>query len=283
MKTILFALFLSIISTVAAAFTTTGFQGPYGVAIDPKTNNVYVSNVNGDPANKDNNGFISRLKPDGSVDQIKFIDGAATKDLNLHAPKGMVVLGSTLYVADIDKLHAFDITTGKKLFDVNFGDLTVKHFYDIAVGPDNILYLTDGGANIIYRIDVARLHEVTTLAGGDFLGGPRGIKWYPTRQIFLVALADSGEVIALDRAGKRQAVAQMFVKPACSIALDDLSRLYLTSNKLNSVYLIQPNMLISAFRLGVIGATGIAYASEGKQLIVSLYDSNEVQSFPLDQ
>lgn len=261
------------------AFTTTGFQNPYGVAIDSKTNLIYVSNVNGQFSTRDDNGFISRLKGDGTMDQLRFIDGAS-KETTLHAPKGMAILGTTLYVADIDKLHAFDLATGKLLFDVNFGNLPIQHFYDLAVGPDEALYLTDGPANVIYRIDVARLHEVTTFVGSDVLGQPHGICWYPSKQVFAVAGWSAGQVQAFDRSGKRQSFPSISVRTLEGITADDAGNLYISSQSLSAVYRVASNFGIASFGLGVASPAGVVFHKAGSEVIVASFEGNTVQSFP---
>ena len=72
----------------AILVTGVGLATPESVLHD-RTADVYlVSNVNGAPVDKDDNGFISRLSPHGSVVELKWIDGA-DEDVTLNAPKGM--------------------------------------------------------------------------------------------------------------------------------------------------------------------------------------------------
>lgn len=263
----------------ARAFSTPGFQNPYGIVADPKTNFLYISNTNGAADACDNNGFISRLKGDGSVDQLRFIDGAAS-GVELNAPKGMALVASTLYVADLDKLRAFDVATGKPLFDVNFGDLPVQHFYGIALGPDESLYLTDGPANVIYRIDIPRLHEVTTFSSGDGLGQPHGICWYGARQLFVVGGWSSGQVIAFDRSGKRQPLPAVLVRTPEGIAADGADNLYIASPSLAAVFRLASNFGISSFGLGINTPAGVAFHPGGKEIVITSLEGNTVQSLP---
>lgn len=264
----------------ALAFTASGFQNPYGVVVDPKTNFIYVSNVNGDINERDDNGFISRLKGDGTIDSLRFIDGAV-KEVDLHAPTGVAVAGTTLYVADIDKLHAFDLSTGKLLFNVNFGELPVQHFFDVATGPDEALYVSDGPGNTIYRVDVPRLHEVTTLVSGEILGAPHGICWFPARQVFAVAGSLSGQVKAFDRAGKLQSAPSIFLKNLEGIASDDSGNMYVASQTLSAVFKIGPNFALSSFGLGIDSPAGVEYQNSSKELIITLFNSGVVESLPV--
>lgn len=264
----------------AFAFSTQGFSGPYGVAVDTKTNYLYVSNVNGALDARDDNGFISRLKGDGTVDQLRFIDGANPK-IALHAPKGMAILGTTLYVTDIDKLHAFDLTSGQPLFDVNFGTLPVQHFYDVKSGPDGALYLADGPGNTVYKVDVPKQHEVTTLTTGDMLGQPHGVAWFPVRSCFVVSGWSSGQVTAYDRAGKRQPYPSIFLRTIEGIDADDTGSFFVTSAGLNAVYRVAANFALSALKLGFPSPAGLAFHRAGNQVIVASFDGNTVESIPI--
>src|SRR5262245_42159091 len=58
-----------------------GFATPESVLYLPDQDIYLVSNINGKPADHDDNGFISKLGPDGRVIDLKWIDG--TKPLTL--------------------------------------------------------------------------------------------------------------------------------------------------------------------------------------------------------
>jgi hypothetical protein len=55
-----------------------GFTQPEAVRYDPDQDVYFVSNFGtGDASAKDNNGFISRMTPNGKVEQLKFIAAGA--------------------------------------------------------------------------------------------------------------------------------------------------------------------------------------------------------------
>src|SRR2546428_4593968 len=78
--------------------TVEGFLTPESVLHDSVQDIYFVSNINGSPTAKDNNGFISRVKPDGAVENLKFIEGGRS-GITLNAPKGLALAGDTLWVA----------------------------------------------------------------------------------------------------------------------------------------------------------------------------------------
>src|SRR5439155_172729 len=67
-----------------------GFLTPESVKYDTAQDVYFVSNVNGGPLAKDNNGFISRVRPDGAIENLKFVEGAHN-GVPLNAPKGLAL------------------------------------------------------------------------------------------------------------------------------------------------------------------------------------------------
>ncbi len=122
---------------------TTGLAGPESVVFDPQLNNLYVSNVNGDPSAKDGNGYISIVKLDGRLVNEKWVIG-------LHAPKGLAIHGRTLYTADIDELVAIDIDTGTITRRHRVDD--AKFLNDVAAAPNGDIFVSDMMLNRIHRL-----------------------------------------------------------------------------------------------------------------------------------
>ena len=161
-----------------------GFKHPESVKYDPGLDVWYVSNINGDPLAKDGNGFISRLKGDGSIDSLEFIAGGK-KDVTLNGPKGMAIVGDTLWVADIDAVRGFDRRTGVPLATVDLKG-QARFLNDIAAGPD-ALYVTDSGFGPDGKGGMAHPgpDQVFRIAGGkatlalknSALAAPNGIAW----------------------------------------------------------------------------------------------------------
>ncbi|MGD9295376.1 MAG: hypothetical protein PVI41_10880, partial [Roseobacter sp.] len=96
----------SVVVAQDIVWTLEGLEAPESAYFDEARNVLYVSNINGEPLAKDGNGYISRIGPDGQMQEAKWITG-------LDAPKGLVSDGATLYVSDIDRLVAIDIEKGR--------------------------------------------------------------------------------------------------------------------------------------------------------------------------
>ena len=173
-----------------------GFRAPASARHDSVQDIYFVSSINGGPLAKDNNGFISRVRPDGVVENLKFIEGAHN-GVTLNAPKGLAVAGDTLWVADIDVLRAFNARTGAPLDSISLAPLGAVFLNDIAVAPTGAIYVTDTGIRFddvgnmlhpgpdrIFRISPDR--QVTVAARGDTLGRPSGIALDAVGKRFIV-------------------------------------------------------------------------------------------------
>ena len=181
----------------------TGFRTPESVLYDETADAYIVSNINGSPLDKDDNGFLSRLAPDGTVMALKWIDGAAP-DVTLNAPKGMAIKGDTLFVADIDALRLFHRVSGAALGSRTVPGATFLN--DVAVGPDGTVYVTDSGlqagtqgfapsgSDAIYRFDASG--KPAAVARDTTLGRPNGLLADTTG--LTVVTFGSGEIFRLD-------------------------------------------------------------------------------------
>ena len=159
-----------------------GFSQPEAVRYDPDQDIYFVSNWGpGDAGAKDNNGYMSRMNPDGKIIQLKFIAGG-TRGATLNAPRGMTIVGDTLWVVDADAVRGFSRRTGAPLATADFSAFKLGFLNDITAGPD-ALYVTDTETNQIYRIAGGK---VTVALHDPALGGPNGITWDSASRRFIV-------------------------------------------------------------------------------------------------
>ena len=185
--------------SVSIRVADAGFSTPESVLHDEAADLYLVSNINGAPTDKDGNGFISRVAPDGSVVELKWIDGESP-GVTLHAPKGMAIANGNLYVADIDCLRSFDQVSGEPTGEICVDGATFLN--DVAAALDGSILFTDSGldptfapsgADAIYRLVGGS--EVLTVLAHPNLGAPNGV--FDTSDGILVVTFMSGEVFRI--------------------------------------------------------------------------------------
>lgn len=161
--------FLGLQSLNAGALEATklsNFNSPESVVANKDY--IFVANVGTklDPLNKDGDGYINIInKKDNTQTQV------FAKDLN--APKGMKIVGNTLYVVDIDVVYGFDIKTKQQVFK-----LPIKNsvFLNAIESLDkNTLLISDTGTYKIYKVDLKSKTYATFLDVDKSYGGPNGL------------------------------------------------------------------------------------------------------------
>jgi len=263
-----------------------GFATPESVLYDSIADVYLVSNVNGSPVEKDGNGFISRVSPDGQMLQREWIDGAA-QGVTLNAPKGLAIRDGKLYVADIDCVRMFDRESGTPAGEVCLKNATFLN--DIAASPDGSMFFTDSGLQMgaeglvpdgtdaVYRmIDDDR---VVAVKKDPSLGAPNGIAIGPLG--ILVASFGSGEVYRLDVDGNRTDM-----MPASKRQLDGLVLLpdggfMMSSWGDSAVYRVGHDGKVTKAVTGVEGPADIGYDPRRNRVLVPLFNANEVLIHPL--
>ncbi len=140
-----------------------GLARPESVVHDPATDVLYVSNINGAVMQKDGNGFISRLKSDGTILERSWVTG-------FNSPTGLGLRDRTLYVADVDTLVEVNAASGS---------ITKRHpangaifLNDVAVAEDGTVYVSDTPMNTIWRLKDGVFEPWLT---SDELEGPNGL------------------------------------------------------------------------------------------------------------
>ncbi len=158
----------------AVVALVTGFTGPEAVRYDPDQDVYFVSNFGpGNNMAQDNNGFISRMDADGSNVQREFMRG--DENVRLHAPRGIFIVGDTLWVADADGVKGFNRRTGAPVASIDIATgRQVIFLNDVAASPDGTLYVTDTGTNTIYRVSGRTVSVATQDAN---LNRPNGITY----------------------------------------------------------------------------------------------------------
>ncbi|MDP3643570.1 MAG: ATP/GTP-binding protein [Bacteroidota bacterium] len=128
--------------------TADGLKTPESILYDVSSNNIFVSNIDGQPSEKDGNGFISVLGAEGKLKTLKWITG-------LNAPKGLAIHNGNLYVADIDELVVINIKESK--ITNRYKVENAKFLNDVTAGEDGIVFVSDMQDHKIYALENDKL------------------------------------------------------------------------------------------------------------------------------
>ncbi|WP_439542419.1 SMP-30/gluconolactonase/LRE family protein [Hyphomicrobium sp.] len=149
--------------TPTKLWEATGFQNPESALADTASGTIYVSNVAGGPADRDGNGYISKLSLDGKVTAEKWVTG-------LDSPKGLALTGGKLYVADLDKLVEIDVGSGAIV--TKHEAAGAKILNDVAVDGEGRVYTSDWPGNAIWRLEGGTFEKWLE---SDKLANPNGL------------------------------------------------------------------------------------------------------------
>jgi len=264
----------------ALAFQISGMKTPESIVVDPETGVYYVSNINGHPLKKDNNGFISKIGPDEELIDLHFISGGKN-GVYLNAPKGLTLFGNHLYVADIDAVHRFDKTTGKFLGSIDLSLFNAKFLNDIAT-DNNKIYISDTLGNFLFSIEPKNNFRVGILAKGLALGRPNGLVYEETYKRLLVAAWKTGKILSVDQKGN---ILQIFRKKGLKnlegIALDQDGNIIFSSFSEGTIFRLKNYEQLEIIKSGLKTPGDISVDKTKKQILVPLLNSNQIYSFPL--
>jgi DNA-binding beta-propeller fold protein YncE len=159
--------------TLQPLWTLAGdFAAPESAYYDAQSNAVFVSSINGQILEKDGNGYISRVSPDGKMVSAKWVTG-------LNAPKGIRSLGGTLWVSDIDEVVSIDIAAARVTARVKVEG--AQFLNDVATAPDGTIYASDSNLARIYSIKDGK--SSVFVEGVDQVDVPNGLLVDGTRLI----------------------------------------------------------------------------------------------------
>jgi sugar lactone lactonase YvrE len=264
-------------------------QTPESVLWDSAQDVYFISNVNGNPNVKDNNGFISRVKPDSGVENLRFIAGGQDGVI-LHAPKGLALHGDTLWVTDIDAVRAFNAKTGRPLRMVDLRAQGAVFLNDVVFGPDGALYITDTGIQYdsagnmshpgtdrIYRITSNR--RVSVAAEGDSLQRPNGITWDATGNRFIVVAFGGPSVFSWKLGDKTPTLIAQ--GPGGFDGVVMAGGKVLVSSWTDSTVSAYQNGSEAKLIEGVAGPADIGYDAKRNRVMIPLFTQNRVEIWQL--
>jgi hypothetical protein len=250
--------------------TPTTLKVPESALYDAARKVIYVSNMSTTQGAKDGQGYIAKLSPDGKVIANPWVTG-------LHAPKGMGLTGTHLFVSSIDEIVEIDVEKGtivnrhvvEKAKDLN----------DVSIAPDGTVYVTDTGKDQHFifmlkdgRTDIFLDSVEVARANGIACDGDR-----------LLVAGKGGRLLAVDRATK--AITVLFEKTGYIDGLVKISdNQFLISDWAGTVQLLEtgkPALKLLDTKASKINAADLGWIAEQKIILVPTFGDNRVVAYRL--
>jgi outer membrane protein assembly factor BamB len=189
---------------------SSGLAGPESVLYDPQQDVYFISNINGGLLDRDNNGFISRVNAQTLAVDLKWVE-AGKNGVTLDGPKGMAIVGNTLFVSDVTGVRKFDRRTGAPQGEIplpgatTINDLTMDGTRvwasDTGIVPASGLTFFSTGTDAVWKIEN---DHATKIASGRDLKQPNGLAW--VNGALWVATFGGAEVYQLDGGAVKNAI-----------------------------------------------------------------------------
>ncbi len=263
----------------SALSLTDGFQTPESVLYDADADLYIVSNINGAPLDADDNGYITRVSPDGKIVDAKWIDGAKD-NVKLDAPKGMAIVNGILYVSDISTVHKFDAKTGEPKGDIKISGATFLN--DVAAAPDGGIYVTDSGldpkfattgTDAIYVI--GKDDKVKPLIKDKALAAPNGITGGEKGSVWVVTFG-SGEIYSVDAKGKKAAGQKLPKGQLDGIVVLDGGDFLVSSWEGSAIFRGKPGGEWKALVENVKSPADFGYDTKRHRILIPVFQGNTV-------
>lgn len=225
---------------------------------------LYVSNINGQPTDKDGNGFISKLGLDGKIVQAQWVGG-------MDAPKGMGIYNGKLYVTDINRIHEIDIASGAIANTIVVD--SAQFLNDITIDATGKVYISDSNVGNILVLENGVVSE--------YVLGVAGVNGLLSEGTNLQMVSFATGVFNTIDANK-----QVTLMTDSIDAGDGIEALaeggYLVSSWTGKVTYVSPewkNTLLLNTSGENINAADIEYIAEKKLLLVPTFFKNKVVAY----
>ena len=262
-----------------------GLKNPQSFVPNPTSPGYFISSVNGEYEDRDNNGFITKLNKDGKVLNLHFIRGGQD-ETTLHAPKGMAIVQQVLYVADLDTIRGFDTESGKPLANFTMPTVSTRteehHLVDVLHVGEGFLYASDATTNTIFRIDTNQDYHVTVLTHDDRLDRPHGLTLNPKNGHLMVTSWNTGRILEVDGNGVVTVVVSngFFSSRFSNLSGADYDRwgnLYVADTTKGKIWRMKPDGTFQVIAEFLQQPTGIRVDRENELILVPFAGGNAAE------
>lgn len=199
------------------------FKTPESVIYDASRQVFYVSNVNQNPWEKDNNGFISKMAKGGEILELEWATG-------MSGPKGMAVVDDILFAADLDELVLINTADGsvkQKILVEGASGLN-----DITPGISGDVYISDSNEGKIFRYADGQV----SVFHGDTPGRPNGL--FVDQGKLFTAFSQATELVSYGLASLEKTVIATEIGAGDGVTPTNESGTYLVSDWNGEIFVV---------------------------------------------
>lgn len=232
---------------------------------------LFVSCINGSPADKDGKGFISMLNLDGSTQSLQWVAG-------LNAPKGMGIKGDRMFVTDIDQLVIIDLEKAEIIERVQIEGASFLN--DVAVGSDGKVYFSDSDTGFLWIYSNGTVKSWIT----EGLERPNGLFVEESR--VLLTSSGSQDLKIIDKSTGSVETVTTDIGFGDGIELAGEEGHYLTSDWAGEIFLIFPDYSkVSLLKTSdlEINSADIGFSPETNVVYVPTFFDNRVVAYKLEK
>ena len=236
---------------------------------DPARNMIVAMNAANAQNVTPNDGFVSLINPDGSVNTSKWI-GATRDGLTLNHPLGSAISGNTLYAADIDTVRTFDLKTGLPGRAYPIPGATILN--GIGVTKEGVVYVSNTrDPEVVYKITPDG--TISDFVKGAPLALPNGVAIDPKGNVVVVNIMNNS-VLTFDSQGKLLTTEHAAESGNDGLVVTADGTKYVSSVRYGSVSKIRAGKAAEVIATGIPSAASMCYDSKQNQLIIPLNPNN---------
>ncbi len=239
------------------------------VLYDASREVLFVSCINGAPAEKNGKGYIAMLDVNGNVKNLEWVSG-------LDGPKGMGIFGKQLFVADIDQLVVIDIENAEVIERIPVGGATFLN--DIAIDTDGTVYFTDSDTGWIWKYKEGKMELWIT----EGLERPNGL--YVEESRVLLTSSGSSDLKVIDKATGEYKTVTTDIGHGDGVEFTGKEGHYIVSSWAGEIFLVLPdNSRISLLKTSdqKINSADIGFNQEKQVVYVPTFFDNRVVAYQL--
>ncbi len=241
------------------------------VLYDQVWDRLYVACINGNPTDKDGNGYIALLNTDGTIEEMNWVTG-------LDAPKGMGVFGDKLYVTNIDEVVEIDLISSVITSRIPVEGASFLN--DISVGEDGRVYFSDSDTGILWTYEEGEV--IPWISEG--LERPNGL--YVEEERVLLTSSGSQDLKIIDIESREFETVTNDIGAGDGVEFTGMDGFYLTSSWTGEVFLIYPDYSkVSLLKTSPmeINSADIGFNMDEQIVYVPTFFDNRVIAYKLEK